>query len=484
MSTRVLVVVFDALRPEFVTPELMPRLCAFAQSGVRYANSRSTFLTETRVNQSAVTSGVMANKHGLVANIFVAPDVSPETALNTGKDEDLEAAFARVGGRLFGVPTLGQLLKAAGRSYATMSAGTSGGGRLINHSAEADGTFRFAMRRPEAGHPAGIADAVTARLGPLPDYHLPAIDWIRYAADIYLEVMEEDVRADVSLVWFCEPDESFHHLGIGSPGALETIRHVDHQFGRILDHHADAIRSGDLQIIAMSDHGQITLRGEALDITGELKSAGFRAGTRFDSETDLIFAGSNAGGIWVKDNDPALTERVTAWLLDQDWCGPIFTRHGTLGTLRLADVFQDHARAPEIALVMRNDHAVNAHGLAGETVHASAYPVGGGSHGGLNAHELHNVLTLGGTAFRSGITIDAHAGNVDITPTILALLGIKRPAHLDGRALTEAFSGGPDPTALASKTVTISSTNTAGPRTHLTLTRVAATTYLDQAWVE
>ena len=70
----------------------------------------------------------------------------------------IEAALARVGGRLFGVPTLGQLLKAAGRSYATMSAGTSGGGRLINHSAEADGTFRFAMRRPEAGHPIRIGD--------------------------------------------------------------------------------------------------------------------------------------------------------------------------------------------------------------------------------------------------------------------------------------------------------------------------------------
>lgn len=484
MSTRVLVVVFDALRPEFLTPEVMPRLCAFAQAGVRYANSRSTFLTETRVNQSAVTSGVMANKHGLVANIFVAPDVSPDTALNTGKDEELEAAFARVGGKLFGVPTLGELLKAAGRTYATMSAGTSGGGRLINHSAEADDTFRFAMRRPEAGHPAGIADAITARLGPLPDYQLPAIDWIRYAADIYLQVMEDDVRADVSLVWFCEPDESFHHLGIGSSGALETIRHVDHQFGRILDHHADEIRYGGLQVIAMSDHGQITLRGEPLDITGELIAAGFRAGKRFGADTDLIFAGSNAGGIWVRDNDPVLTERVTTWLLEQDWCGPIFTRHGTLGTLRLADVFQDHARAPDIALVMRNDQAVNPYGLAGETVHASAYPVGGGSHGGLNRHELHNVLTLGGTAFKSGVTIDTHAGNVDITPTILELLGIDRPAHLDGRPLTEAFSDGPDPGGLAAEIVSMSSSNITGPRTHLTLTRVAGTPYLDQAWVE
>ncbi len=484
MPTRVLVVVFDALRPEFVTPDVMPHLSAFAAGGVRYLNSRSTFLTETRVNQSAVTSGVMAAKHGLVANIFVAPDVSPDTALNTGKDEELEAAFARVGGKLFGVPTLGQILTAAGKTYATLSAGTSGGGRLINHSAEADGTFRFAMRRPEAGQPAGIAGRIAERLGPLPDYHLPAIDWIRYAADIYLEVMEKDVNADVSLVWFCEPDESFHHLGIGAPGALETIRHVDQQFGRILDHHADAITAGDLQVVAMSDHGQITLKGEAIDIAGELRAAGFRAGKRFDADTDLIFAGSNAGGIWVKDNDAQLIERVTAWLLEQAWCGPIFTRDATLGTLRLADVFLEHPRAPDIALVMRNDASVNQHGLTGETVHASAYPVGGGSHGGLNAHELHNVITLGGTAFKSGTAIEAHAGNIDITPTILALLGLAPPAHVDGRVLAEAFADGPDPVDLSPETITLTSSNSSGPKTRLIITRIGTTPYIDQAWTE
>ena len=48
---RFLIVVLDALRPEFVTPEMMPNLHAFAGRGVRFANSRSTFPTETRVNQ-------------------------------------------------------------------------------------------------------------------------------------------------------------------------------------------------------------------------------------------------------------------------------------------------------------------------------------------------------------------------------------------------------------------------------------------------
>ncbi len=36
---RFLIVVLDALRPEFVTPELMPNLHGFAERGVRFANS-------------------------------------------------------------------------------------------------------------------------------------------------------------------------------------------------------------------------------------------------------------------------------------------------------------------------------------------------------------------------------------------------------------------------------------------------------------
>ena len=44
-STRFLIVVLDALRPEFVSRELMPNLHRFATDGVRFLNSRSTFPT-------------------------------------------------------------------------------------------------------------------------------------------------------------------------------------------------------------------------------------------------------------------------------------------------------------------------------------------------------------------------------------------------------------------------------------------------------
>ncbi len=478
-TKRVLVVVFDALKPHFVTPELMPNLSGFAGRGVMCANSHSVFFTETRVNQTAVTSGCLPYQTGLVANRFVAPDVSSDRALNTGDNAQLEQAFARANGRLIGVPTLGQMLTGAGRSYAALSAGTPGGGRLINHSAGADGTFRYTMRCPEASCPPGVERLIDERFGPLPTYELPATAWITRAVDVYLDYVEPEIHPDAMLLWLCEPDESFHYHGIGSDVSLDTIRHVDSCFGRILERHGAEIERGDLHIIAMSDHGQITLAGDPLDINGQLRTAGFAAGEQLDADTTCLFAGSNAGGIWLRGDDPALTAQLVTWLQSTSWCGPLFTRSGVGGTLRLADVFLDHPRAPEIALVMRANGA--AEGQA--TWHDSSYPAGGGSHGGLSRDELHNFIALGGTAIKTGVVSDAPCGNIDITPTILSLLGLPVADHFDGRVLTEAFVDGPAPTDVTATRETKISANAAGSQTHLMVSQVGHARYIDQAWI-
>ena len=477
-TKRVLVVVFDAMKPEFVTSALMPALHGFASRGVMCTNSHSTFFTETRVNQSTVTSGCMAYQHGLVGNKFVASDASPDRVLNTGDDIQLEQAFERVGGKLLDVKTLGQYLTDAGKVYASLSAGTQGGGRLINHSAVADGTFRYSMRRPDASCPAGVEKEIEERFGPLPKYELPAKDWITRAVDVYLDYVEPEVSPDVMLLWLCEPDESFHYLGIGSEGSLETIRHTDAEFARILARHHDEIERGDMQIIAMSDHGQITLAGKPIGITEKLQAAGFKAGDVFDGETECMFAGSNAGGIWVRDRDAEITARLVNWLLGQSWCGPIFTRNGLAGTLRLSDVFLNHRRAPEIALVMKADGAA----VSQTTVHDAPYPAGGGSHGGLSRDELHNFIALGGGAFKAGVSNDVPCGNTDITPTILELLGMPLSPHFDGRVLREALADGPAPDAVDVKTETKVSLNATGLKTHIRISQAAGASYIDEAW--
>lgn len=482
-ETRVLVVVFDALRPEFVTPELMPNLTAFAAAGVRYTDSHAIFPTETRVNQTALVTGCQPARNGIVANAFWARDVFPDRVLHSGKDEALEAAFAATGGGLIQAASLGQRLTAAGLTYASLSAGTPGGGRLINHSAGTDGSFRLAMRRPEVSFPAGVADRICDTIGPMPQYERPATAWISWAVDAYLGWIEANLAPDAMLLWLCEPDETFHYHGIGSDASLETIHHTDREFGRILTHHASALAAGRMQIIAQSDHGQITLDGEPVDIPARLREAGFRADKQPGPDTDCVVVIHNGGGIWVRDDDPAVTAPLVEYLLAQDWCGPLFTRHGELGTLRLADVALDHARAPTIAVSLSADDGANAFARAGLTRHDAPYPVGGGCHGGLSRYELNNVLTMAGTAFKSGAVIDVPAGNIDISPTIAALLGLDIASECDGRILDEALRGGVEPAAVDWRETTLVAENTNGPKTHLSISQVGATRYLNRAWL-
>ena len=481
---RVLIVVFDALRPEFVTPELMPNLSAFAERGVHYRNSRSTFFTETRVNQSAVITGCMPHKHGIVANKFFDPALLPDNVLDTGDDVSLEAAFANANGPIFGVPTMGEILARAGCSYASLSAGTPGGGRLIHHTAEANGMFRLAMRRPEAASPGRVYERVRERCGDLPTYERPAIAWITHACDIYLDFVEPDLRPDVMLLWLCEPDETFHYHGIGSAPSLQTIAHVDAQFGRLLDHHRNAIQTGELQIVAMSDHGQITIEGDRLDIVARLNDAGFRAGQRPGADVDIVFAGANAGGLWVREGNSEIVSKVVDWLCSQNWCGPVLTRERISGALLLKDVRLDHPRAPDIAFAMAAHDGANAHGISGVSQHDAPYPSGGGSHGGLSRHELHNFLALGGADFKvSGDIQHLPAGNIDIMPTVLHLLGIDHRGDVDGRILVEALVGGPDEDSIHRDHQTLQSTHGHGRETRLSVTDVGETRYIHNAFV-
>ena len=119
------------------------------------------------------------------------------------------------------------------------------------------------------------------------------------------------------------------------------------------------------------------------------------------------------------------------------------------------------------------------------TLHDASYPAGGGGDGGLSPFELHKVLALSGGAFQQGETMTAPAGNIDIAPTVLELLGLEVPGGLDGRVLREAFRNGAakgEPPAPRERIH--SSSNSQGPVTHFSVTEFGSATYLNRAWVE
>ena len=62
-----LVIVVDGLRPDYVTPDVMPRLVRLGQRGIVCTAHHSVFPTVTRVNASTFVTGTFAESHGLIA---------------------------------------------------------------------------------------------------------------------------------------------------------------------------------------------------------------------------------------------------------------------------------------------------------------------------------------------------------------------------------------------------------------------------------
>src|SRR3546814_6577085 len=136
-----------------------------------------------------------------------------------------------------------------------------------------------------------------------------------------------ELAPDVMILWYCEPDNSYHYRGIGTDANLAALRHVDAEFGRILAWRDSAGLTDSLQIVTMSDHGQITVAAESVDIAAAMREAGFTVGETTADGSDAALALSSGGGLYVRDSDPDLTRAILAWLQAQPWCGPRSEEH-------------------------------------------------------------------------------------------------------------------------------------------------------------
>lgn len=435
-TNRLLIVVFDALRPDMVNEQTMPNLSAFAQRGVRFERSRSVFPTETRVNQAAFVTGCWPSRHDIVGNKFVDLQACPERLFNTGDEDALRRADQRPGVRLLGVQSLGERLHANGHTLATISSGTAGGGRLLHHRAETVGGTRIALARPDACFPESVVDEISARIGPIPAASVPSFDWLTWTTSAWIEFIEATLRPTVSVLWFCEPDNSYHETGIGSPQNIAALAHADQQFARAL---AVAQEQG-LNVITCSDHGQLAVQGQALNLSEQATDAGFSVAELPCADAEISFALDSAGGIFVRDHDVRIISRLQDWLGHMPWCHSLSTTQAVAGSLSHSQLGLNSRRAPDVALCLANDSEPGPWGLPGNSLHDAGYPTGGGIHGGLNPLELSNWLAMAGPAFAKTTINQTTVGIVDLLPTMLALLDLTA-TDVDGRVLHEAFIG-------------------------------------------
>src|SRR5256885_641720 len=83
-----LVIVVDGLRPDYVTPDVMPRLVRLGQRGIVFTAHHSVFPTVTRVNAASFVTGVYPEAHGLMGNVIYVPKASPTRTFDTAVREN------------------------------------------------------------------------------------------------------------------------------------------------------------------------------------------------------------------------------------------------------------------------------------------------------------------------------------------------------------------------------------------------------------
>ncbi len=438
-TNRQLLVVLDGLRPDYVTPSVMPNLHALGQRGIVFANHHSVFPTVTRVNASSISTGSYPDTHGLMGNSVFFPQVDPRRFLDTGERANLLRIEAAVQGKLLTTPTLGEILQASGKRVLAVSSGGTGSSYLLNYKVAGGAILQTEYALPEPLHA-----EMMAKFGAVPPEAKPNDARNRRAVDAFLQIGLPKINPSVTFLWINDPDGTAHARGVGHPVTLEALKRVDAEIKRLQDGLAAAGLLDSYDIWVTSDHGFSTST-PPVDIGAIVKPF---EGTLADGTPRIV---TDGGAVYVRDHDREAIAGIVNALQRTDGVGAIFTpapAGGTLdgrapGTLSFDAIRWTHERSADILFSADWTDAKNAYGFAGMTASGEV-----ANHGSSSPFDVHNVLIAAGPDLKDGTVVRAPSGNVDFAPTFLHLIGADIPRSMEGRVLEEALRGGPNPASL------------------------------------
>lgn len=445
-----LVASFDGLRPDLISSELTPNIVRVQQLGVTIGRHNTVYPSETRVAFPSLVTGSAPRRHGMVGNKFVDRNTLPERYIDTSDAVLLDRLNRESGGRLMTAPTLGELLAAAGRSLAVLATNTPGTTRLFHHKAEDFGHIRLSGHFPEACTPTDALAQIETEFGKLPPAPAagePDFSGQEWITSVFLDYVWPRLAPDVTILSYGEPDTTSHFHGTGSATTREIIGYCDAQFGRVLKWWEAEGRSAGVQLMLVSDHGHVTAHTR-VSVMDDLRLAGFAPGRAPGPDTDVVVVPGQVGALYLQDRAVDQVSRLVEAMMEQPWCGPIFTAprnevEGIApGSFASSLVLADHARAPDVYFAFRADDRIDQFGLPGGTFYDNDRVPGLGVHGGLHRNELAAVGIAAGSLFRGdGVTSRVPSGICDIAPTILHALGLPVPSTMTGRVLGEVLAG-------------------------------------------
>src|SRR6185295_1345707 len=133
-AEHVVVLVWDGMRPDFVSEEYTPTLHALAGRGTFFKNHHSSYVTSTEVNGAAIATGMYPGHNGILANIQYRPELSWLSSYATESLDAIRRGDLISDGNYLPVPTLAEILQSAG--IRTLTAGAKAVVLLHDRAAE------------------------------------------------------------------------------------------------------------------------------------------------------------------------------------------------------------------------------------------------------------------------------------------------------------------------------------------------------------
>jgi arylsulfatase A-like enzyme len=564
-TRRVIVFVWDGMRPDAINADDTPNLMALGVRGSVFDDNHATYPTFTMANASSFATGAFPGTIGFYGNRFWAPGARGADAKAQAVDfrspvftEDyaiLRDLDAHEDHALLELPTLFATARKAGlktaligksgpaflQDYTLANTDTSGRAVLLDENTALPLSFAAELQKTGVGLPKNARNTYDARqLNFSEENDSPteqgkmltlkdgvssdataAAETTPAAANawmmtVYLEHVLQQHRPDLSIVWLRNPDTTEHQYGVGSPEFHLALKAQDALLGQLEDKLKALGMDQTTDLIVVSDHGHSNIAGPGdlfplrqindgrvagVDADGgysvsggvrladELARGGFTAfdgtgciyapvmsgikadgsplhPTRFDDDGRVcgkpgpyttpgyklpdtlprgaLVIASNGGTeyLYQPEHDAALVKRAVRFLQSREYVAAVFVakRYGALpGTLPAENVHLENARrGPDIIISYAWDATAKIQGFAGTEYAGQSNERG--EHGSFSPIDVHNTLLATGPDFRSGFHDTLPSGNVDLAPTVAALMGLTLP-KAQGRVLHESLTG-------------------------------------------
>src|SRR5436309_2933371 len=180
----VVVVVWDGMRPDFLSQENTPALWKLANEGVVFRNHHAVYPSATNVNGTALVTGVYPGHSGVIANHDYRPEIDNKHSIDVEVPAVVEKGDELFDGKYISVSTMAELVRRTGERTAIAAAKTVGLllDRHADHGRGQNCVTLFAGKSLPREALAPIADA----LGPFPSAHLQQDAWTTKALTDFL----------------------------------------------------------------------------------------------------------------------------------------------------------------------------------------------------------------------------------------------------------------------------------------------------------